>query len=615
MSTKSLNNVLNTTSISSTSYETRGGSAPFPRSYCQESTITYPLRSIHPSSDVPRFPYLDPGTKSSEEFAETTKDGSTLADLKLAFHQTNEVFAISMPAFDSSMYRGHKLIKSHILHLHKIKALVNDPRDNSRRLLLFNVKQLNDLPKETREYLEREQEQSRLILTNSKVDTTYSYFNSDEVLSAILPKQLPEGTPTAFTSTGHLAHLNLREEYAAYRYLIGQVILEKNPNIRTVVNKLDTIDNEFRFFKMEKLAGDDEYVVTLSESGCQFTFDFRTVYWNSRLHTEHDRLIRHFQPYEVVSDVMAGVGPFAVPAAKRGTYVLANDLNPSSYEALKNNSQKNRVDSRLRSYCQDGREFIRQSILEVWQSAFPGVPLNEKDRETDRRSTTSRARGKNEHQRLQAIASEQSPAQSSAIGSGLGKNHVSDALQTQSDHAIVRGPSRRLIDHFVMNLPASALEFLDAFPGAYKAIAGEELDKEIERRTFARESVWPMVHVHCFTKNLIHPYEDICARANKALGLSPTSPYRLVPPRSPSPDSRAEKSLALQVKADKQEQDLHEKTDTDDTDALQDISNLNIDKDASPTPELSLHLVRSVAPNKDMYCLSFRLTPAILIGT
>jgi len=30
------------------------------------------------------------------------------------------------------------------------------------------------------------------------------------------------------------------------------------------------------------------------------------------------------------------------------------------------------------------------------------------------------------------------------------------------------------------------------------------------------------------------------------------------------------------------------------------------------TPDLSLHLVRSVAPNKDMYCLSVRLPESVL---
>lgn len=45
------------------------------------------------------------------------------------------------------------------------------------------------------------------------------------------------------------------------------------------------------------------------------------VYWNSRLETEHKRLVSTFQPGEVVADIMAGIGPFAVPAGKQGCRV------------------------------------------------------------------------------------------------------------------------------------------------------------------------------------------------------------------------------------------------------------------------------------------------------
>ena len=45
------------------------------------------------------------------------------------------------------------------------------------------------------------------------------------------------------------------------------------------------------------------------------------VYWNSRLEEEHKRLVELFQPGEVVIDVMAGIGPFAIPSAQQGNKV------------------------------------------------------------------------------------------------------------------------------------------------------------------------------------------------------------------------------------------------------------------------------------------------------
>jgi hypothetical protein len=37
--------------------------------------------------------------------------------------------------------------------------------------------------------------------------------------------------------------------------------VQKNKGVKTVVNKLNSIDTQFRFFKMELLAGEPNYVV------------------------------------------------------------------------------------------------------------------------------------------------------------------------------------------------------------------------------------------------------------------------------------------------------------------------------------------------------------------
>ena len=108
---------------------------------------------------------------------------------------------------------------------------------------------------------------------------------------------------------------------------------------------------------MELLAGEDNTVATVKENGCSFTFDFAKVYWNSRLHTEHERLVHQLLSGQVVVDMFAGVGPFALPAAKKGCLVLANDLNPESHRCLLQNAHNNRVD--IRAFNMDARGFVK----------------------------------------------------------------------------------------------------------------------------------------------------------------------------------------------------------------------------------------------------------------
>ena len=45
--------------------------------------------------------------------------------------------------------------------------------------------------------------------------------------------------------------------------------------------------------------------------------------------------------FDVVADMFAGIGPFAVPAAMRGAKVYANDLNPQSAAWLRTNVDGN----------------------------------------------------------------------------------------------------------------------------------------------------------------------------------------------------------------------------------------------------------------------------------
>ena len=50
--------------------------------------------------------------------------------------------------------------------------------------------------------------------------------------------------------------MNLRDELLKYKYIIGQVILDKNKaQLKTVVNKLGSIHSVFRTFDMEVIAG------------------------------------------------------------------------------------------------------------------------------------------------------------------------------------------------------------------------------------------------------------------------------------------------------------------------------------------------------------------------
>ncbi|GJN91853.1 hypothetical protein Rhopal_004877-T1 [Rhodotorula paludigena] len=450
-----------------------------------------------------------------------------------------KVLAARVPAAYTTQFMKHDA-KDFVLRMRSIGAVYPDESAERRRVLLRTADR-SALSSELLDVIQR----NGAELVEHDLEVDYDYWTSDQVLQAILPEDLLDESPTAFTQVGHIAHMNLRDQYLPHRHLIGQVILDKNRTLRTVVNKLDTIDNVYRNFQMEVLAGEPDFV---AEHDCKFRFDFSKVYWNSRLQTEHARLVSTFSPDEVVVDACAGVGPFAIPAGKKGCGVLASDLNPASAEALKENATLNRVERNVRASNEDARDFIRRSVLAVWNDPFPPYvpPISAHERKR-------RARAANAAKAAAATASTSSPAAptDSAASSSPASAPPSDSLASLSldDTSAPSKPPRRLPNHYIMNLPASALTFLDAFDGLFRPFF-ELVGEDKAREAIAEAGGLPIVHCYCFTKEVETAEEDICQRATEALG------HKVHP----------------------------------------------------GLPDFHLHFVRDVAPKKEMYQLQFRLT-------
>ncbi|KAG9255043.1 Met-10+ like-protein-domain-containing protein [Emericellopsis atlantica] len=397
-----------------------------------------------------------------------------------------------------------------ILNVDKVKPVVSHPDPEKAKgglkALLLQPDVKPGAPESWSAVLKQAKEAGDVDLIPYSVQLDYYHFQYLDILRSIIPEELHDEIPTGFNSVGHVAHLNLREQYLPYKHIIGQVILDKNAHLKTVINKLSNVgtESEFRTFPYEVLAGPDDLNVEVKESGCIFQFDYGTVYWNSKLSTEHERIVDLFQQGDVVVDVMAGIGPFAVPAGKKNVFVWANDKNPESFKYLEKAIDKNRVGSFVRPYNEDGHEFIKQSADLVLAASgngeFGTIPGPKPSRKSN-----------------------------------------------APPPAPVKVPIAPVISHFVMNLPASALEFLHNFRGLYH---GQE-------SLFAphTQAQLPMVHAHCF---------------------------------APKPNDEA----AVQTALDRVEKELGVKL---------------VQGNGEVEGQATVYDVRDVAPQKLMFCVSFRL--------
>ncbi|OIT23842.1 PREDICTED: tRNA (guanine(37)-N1)-methyltransferase 1 [Nicotiana attenuata] len=252
----------------------------------------------------------------------------------------------------------------------------------STRLLLLDEryanKRIEELPEAIKAVLKEHNEESTRLsfeIVRCKLTLFYNYWQMNEVLEVLLPQGMI--VPSAFETVGHIAHLNLRDEHLPYKKLIAKVVLDKNkPKIQTVANKIDAIHNDYRTMQLEVLAGNHSLVTTVVENGLYFDVDLATVYWNSRLATERQRLLSCFTHDDVVCDVFAGIGPIAISAAKKVKYVYANDLNPSAVEYLERNCVRNKLERKIEIFNMDGRRFIDSIFASEKTRAITQVVMN-----------------------------------------------------------------------------------------------------------------------------------------------------------------------------------------------------------------------------------------------
>jgi tRNA (guanine37-N1)-methyltransferase len=123
----------------------------------------------------------------------------------------------------------------------------------------------------------------------------------------------------------------------------AEKILASRPSLHTAVYAKGEVSGEYRIREFTILAGIPTTRTQVTEHGHRFTIDLTGAYFSARLSTERQRILNQVQEGEVILDMFAGVGPFAITLAARASLVVAADLNPQAIELMLENLTRNRV--------------------------------------------------------------------------------------------------------------------------------------------------------------------------------------------------------------------------------------------------------------------------------
>ena len=186
--------------------------------------------------------------------------------------------------------------------------------------------------------------------------------------------------PSGYHRFGRVLVLQRPDALAPYDTLLGNAWCEEL-GVETVLVKSGPVEGELRTPRVLRVAG-ERTETEVVEHGVRWRFDAARVMFAVGNKAERLRAGQLVRPGEVVADLFAGIGYFAIPAALpgRARSVWAVEKNPVSVHYLRENATLNAVAERITVVPGDNRTAplpdgaFDRVFLGYLPSAIPWVP-------------------------------------------------------------------------------------------------------------------------------------------------------------------------------------------------------------------------------------------------
>ncbi|MFW9915105.1 MAG: class I SAM-dependent methyltransferase family protein, partial [Candidatus Thorarchaeota archaeon] len=173
---------------------------------------------------------------------------------------------------------------------------------------------------------------------------------------------------------GKVVIIQLHDSLIAFSKAIAQALVDMG--FSSVYLRTSQVEGPFRLRHLQLLHGEPIERLIHKENGVNIVVSLKTAYFNPRLSTEHERVVRVAGQHERVLDMFTGVGPFALQLAKyRLASVDAWDINPDAIDCLRESISLNRINpNKIHTKIGDAKDLAEGMESEIFDRVLMNLP-------------------------------------------------------------------------------------------------------------------------------------------------------------------------------------------------------------------------------------------------
>lgn len=162
---------------------------------------------------------------------------------------------------------------------------------------------------------------------------------------------------------GNIAIIKGEDKSKAQKLAQARELL-KNPNIKTVVEKVGKVHGRLRTINVKHIAGEKNLIALHVENACLFKFDVSKCYFSSRLSNERKEIAKKIKKKDKVLVMFAGVGiyPIVIQKISKPAKNVGIEIGKDCCKYFKENLELNKMNRNIEIIQGDVKKKVNKEL-------------------------------------------------------------------------------------------------------------------------------------------------------------------------------------------------------------------------------------------------------------